>query len=79
MFSNTLRLGEDIYSLFRAYAERDNRSLSNFIETSTLRYIQEHEYADALEMAEIASDEELLKGLRRGYPNAKARRGRKVQ
>ena len=35
----TLRLNDDTYAKFRAFAESDNRSLSNFIETSALRYI----------------------------------------
>lgn len=72
----TLRLRDEIYSLFRAYAEGDNRSLSNFIETSALRFIREYEYVDDREMAEISGDKTLQKSLRRAHRDAKARRGR---
>jgi hypothetical protein len=75
----TLRLPDNIYSLFRSYAESDNRSLSNFIETSALLFIREHEYADDLEMAEISANDALQKSLRRGYRDAKARKGRMVR
>lgn len=75
----TLRLRDEVYSLFRVFAEGDNRSLSNFIETSALRFIREHEYVDDHELAEISSDKSLQKSLRRGRRDAKARKGRMVR
>ncbi|NKC15632.1 MAG: CopG family transcriptional regulator [Gammaproteobacteria bacterium] len=75
----TLRLSEDTYEKFRAFAESDNRSLSNFIETSALRYIAEHEYVDEFEMAEIHSNSELQAGLKRAMQDAKSRKGRFVE
>ena len=75
----TLRLSDNVYSLFCACAESDNRSLSNFIETSALQHLREHEYVDDLEMAEINSDKALQKRLRRAYRNVKARRIRLVR
>ena len=42
----TLRLKDSVYQRFRTLAERDNRPLSNFIETATLRYLEQEEYAD---------------------------------
>ena len=36
----TLRMDDHLYELFRGLAERDNRPLSNFIETAALRYIE---------------------------------------
>lgn len=75
----TLRLRDEVYSLFRAFAEGDNRSLSNFIETSALRFIREHEYVDDHESAEILADASLQKSLRRGHRDAKARKGRMVR
>jgi len=75
----TLRLRDNIYSLFRSFAESDNRSLSNFIETSALQFIKEHEYADDLEMAEISSNAPLQASLKRAYRDAKARKGRVVK
>jgi len=49
----TLRLDDEIYALFRSYAKNDNRSLSNFIETSALRSIHEHEFVVDAEMADF--------------------------
>jgi hypothetical protein len=72
----TLRLSDEIHSLFRAYAKSDNRSLSNSIETSTLRYIREHEFAD--DLPEVAANEDLHKSLKRARLDMKERKGRKV-
>ena len=74
----TLRLKDSVYNLLRRLAEQDNRTLSNFIETSTLRYIEEHEYADEHEMTEIRNDQELNKSLKRGMKDAKLKKGRFV-
>ena len=74
----TLRIGEDIYQMFSVIAERENRPLSNFIETAAMRYVEEHELADELEMKEISENTELLTSLKKGTTDAKARRGRFV-
>ncbi len=74
----TLRLKDSVYNLLRRLAEQDNRTLSNFIETSTLRYIEEHEYADEYEMAEIRNNQELNRSLKRGLKDAKLKKGRFV-
>lgn len=74
----TLRLKDSFYNLLRRLAEQDNRTLSNFIETSALRYIEEHEYADEYEMAEIRDNQELNKSLKRGMKDAKLKKGRFV-
>lgn len=74
----TLRLKDSVYNLLRRLAEQDNRTLSNFIETSTLRYIAEHEYTDEYEMAEIRDNEELNRSLKRGMKDAKLKKGRVV-
>ncbi len=74
----TLRLNEQIYNKFKGLARQDNRSLSNFIETSVLRYIEEIEYADEFEMAEIDGNEELKRSLKEGIGDAEAKRGRFV-
>jgi hypothetical protein len=75
----TLRLNEDVYAKFRTHAEGDNRSLSNFIETSALRYIAEHEYVDEFEMAEIQGNKDLQAGLKRALKDAKGRKGKHVK
>ena len=73
-----LRLDENTYSLFKNYAESDNRSLSNFIETSTLRYIKEHEFVDDYEMDEINNNAALQTSLKRAHKDAAARKGRSI-
>ncbi len=35
----TLRLDEPVYRLFKEVAERENRPLSNFIETAVMRFV----------------------------------------
>ncbi len=72
----TLRLDEDIYQRFRTMAERDNRPLSNFIETAVLRYLEREEYVDEFEMEEIRANPGLNAGITRGLADAKAGRGR---
>jgi predicted transcriptional regulator len=72
----TLRLDEDIYKKFIGLAKYDNRPLSNFIETAALRFIEEQEYVDEFEMAEIRDNGELNRSLKKGLRDAKAKRGR---
>lgn len=74
----TLRLPEATYRQFRTLAERENRPLSNFIETAVLRYVESERLADEFEMAEIRGNAELSRSLKRGVKDAKARRGRFV-
>jgi predicted transcriptional regulator len=74
----TLRLDEKIYQLFRGMATQDNRSLSNFIETAALRFIEEHEYMDEFEMEEIRENASLNRSINRGLNDAKAGRGQFV-
>ena len=74
----TLRLDESVYGKLRRWAERDNRPLSNFIETAALRFIEEHELVDEFEMAEIESNKGLNKSLKQGLRDARAGRGRFV-
>lgn len=75
----TLRLSEDTYGLFRRFAEGDNRPLSNFIETATKRYIEENEFVDEFEMAEIRSNESLDLSISKGHRDAKLKKGRFVE
>ena len=72
----TLRLDESVYQRFRTMAERDNRPLSNFIETAVLRYLEREEYVDEFEMEEIRTNRGLNASLKRGVADAKGRRGR---
>jgi predicted transcriptional regulator len=72
----TLRLDDKVYKRFRGLAEHDNRPLSNFIETAVLRFIEEHEYIDEFEMAEIRNNSSLNRSIKSGLRDAKAKRGR---
>ena len=74
----TLRLDEKVYKKFRGLAKNDNRPLSNFIETAALRFIEEHEYVDEFEMAEIRDNVSLNQSLKKGLRDVKAKRGRFV-
>ena len=71
----TMRLDDDAYRLFRTYADRDNRPLSNFIETAVKRFISDNEAVDAYEMAEIRGNTTLNASLKRGVKDAKSLRG----
>ena len=71
----TLRLDDPVYRLFRGVAERENRPISNFIETAVMRFVQEHETVDEFEMAEIRGNTGLNQSLKRGHQDAKRRRG----
>ena len=74
----TLRLGEDVYEELREAAAAERRPLSNLIETAALARIREEQFVDDAEMAEILSNEELLRRLRTGSRQARKRKGRFV-
>ena len=71
----TLRLDEKVYRKFRGMADNDNRPLSNFIETAVLRFLEDREYVDEYEMAEIKGNASLNHSIKSGLNDAKARRG----
>jgi predicted transcriptional regulator len=71
----TLRVSQPVYEMFLTMAKRENRPLSNFIETAVLRYVEEHQLADEFEMGEISGNAELNASLKRGYDDAKTKRG----
>ena len=74
----TIRLPDERYELFKKFAEMDNRTISNFIETATSRYIEEIKYVDEFEMAKINSNEDLQTSLNRGRTDVKKNRRRRV-
>jgi len=74
----TLRIGENLYEKIKEYANNENRTLSNFIETATLKYIEEVELVEEYEMKEIVTNAELLKKLKKGSKDSKQKRGRFV-
>jgi predicted transcriptional regulator len=72
----TLQLSDDIHELFRSRAAQDIRSLSNFIETAVLRYLERAEYIDEFEMEEIGNNRSLNLSLKPGLTDAEEGRGR---
>lgn len=75
----TLRLSEENYKVFRKLAERDNRPISNFIETAVKRFIEHNVFVDEFEMEEIRGNSELNKSLKRGLADMKSKKGRFVE
>ena len=74
----TLRLDEEIYSVFLEAAKAENRPLSNLIETAALSRIREQQFVDDAEMSEIMANENLLKRLKKGTRDAQMGKGRFV-
>lgn len=74
----TIRIDDRIYDSFKKHADAENRSMSNFIETAALRYIENTDYADEFEMEEINKNEELKNRLAAGSSDARNRRGKFV-
>ncbi len=74
----TLRINDDLLDKLKHHAEMENRSISNFIETATLRYIEQTELVDEFEMSEMLNNEKLLKQLKKGSEDARKKRGRFV-
>lgn len=72
----TLRLDDVSYNIIKNHALADNRPLSNYIETATLKYIEEVDYVDDFEMESILNDEKLLRSLKKGSSDAAKKRGR---
>ncbi|HFE64198.1 CopG family transcriptional regulator [candidate division KSB1 bacterium 4484_188] len=75
----TLRLKDEIYEKFRKFADADNRPISNFIETSVLRYIERITLIDEFEMAEIQANDQLKRSINQGLLDAKEKKGRFVE
>jgi len=75
----TMRIDESVLEKFSKFAKIENRSLSNFIETATLKYINDIEYTDDFEIKDILNDKELVSKLKKGSKDAKNLRGRFVE
>ena len=75
----TLRLKDDVYKIFAQMAKAENRSLSNLIETAALKNIREQQFVDDIELAEILSNDDLLKRLKEGSSEARLLKGRFVE
>lgn len=74
----TLRLEDKIYDRLQKAAAYDNRSISNLIETLALRKLEEDTFVHDDEMHELVSNVKLMKKLKRGHLDAKARKGKLI-
>jgi len=74
----TVRMDDATYRLVADAAAADNRSVSNFIETAAREKAAAEIFVPDEEMAEIRSNADLVKRLKRGRREAAARRGRFV-
>jgi predicted DNA-binding protein len=75
----TLRLSEENYKKYKSLADRDNRPISNFIETAAKRFIEHNIYVDEYEMEEIKNNTELNKSIKKGLSDIKSEKGRFVE
>lgn len=75
----TLRLKDDVYKIFAETAKAENRSLSNLIETAALKNIREQQFVDDVELAEILSNNDLLRRMKEGSIEAQQLKGRFVE
>ncbi len=74
----TLRLSDESYKVYRKLADRDNRPISNFIETAVKRFVEHNVYVDEFEMEEIRNNKELNKSIKRGLADMKSKKGKIV-
>jgi hypothetical protein len=75
----TLRLSDEDFQLFQAFAKAENRTLANAIETLALKQIEEELFADEFEMREILENKDLLERLKTASAEAKRMKGRFVE
>ena len=74
----TLRLRDDVYEELREAAVAERLSLSNLVETAALAWIREAQFVDDEEVAQILSDDALIKRLKTGSQQARRHKGRIV-
>ena len=71
----TLRLSDEKYRIYKMLAERDNRPISNFIDTAVNKFIEMNELIDEFEMEEIRNNIELNKSIKQGLKDMKNKKG----
>ncbi len=74
----SIRVDDETYAAFAKRAKAENRSVANFIENAVKTHIQEHNFVDDTEMAEILANDRLVERLKRGSQEARRRKGRLV-
>ena len=73
-----LRLDDDAYAALEEAARAENRPLSNLIHDAALSRVNEHNFIDDAEMAELQADPVLLRKLHSGSRDARQRHGKFV-
>ena len=74
----TIRLSDSTYHAFRSLAEQENTSVSGFIRSVAMEYVEQNGLIDPFEMEELEGDKELNRSLHRAYDDARNQRGRFV-
>ncbi|MFV0481470.1 MAG: CopG family transcriptional regulator [Campylobacteraceae bacterium] len=69
----TMRVDDETYQIIKTAADGERRNISNFIEFATMQYLSSSVYVDDSEMDEISNDKELVKALKQGLKEAKAK------
>lgn len=67
MARTTINLSPTLYKRLQMMADDDNRSTPNLIETILLRYLEDVQFVDALEMATVQADPDLQKEIRQSW------------
>jgi len=62
----TLRIDDNIYTMFKQAADGEHRSISNFIEYAALSYLTESIHVSDQEMKDILKNKELIGNLKTG-------------
>ena len=75
----TLRVDRGTYKTFVDRAKSQNRSVANFIENAVKEHILEQDFVDDYEMAEILSDQLLVRRLKRGSAEVKKKKGELIE
>lgn len=74
----TVRLSDEDYRKIALAAKLERRPISNLMTLMVIKGIEEGDYVDAVEMAQITSDKQLMARLRAGHQDAKQRKGKFV-
>ena len=75
----TLRVDDLVYNAIKKHAINENRPLSNYIETATIKYMEHIDLLNEYEMNAILEDKDLKTSLRKGSLDAKNKKGRFVE
>ena len=75
----TLNFEPALLEKLKHLADQENRTMANFIELATVKYMEQIEFADFFEMEDIVNDAGLMKRLKKGSEDARNRKGQFVE